>query len=79
MRHAPRRRRSRVLLAATGVLSTATLTACPIDSAFGNLKAPDCDANASYCNPEDLKIVDLQEDAPFGNLKLPSDMAPTTD
>lgn len=73
MRHAPRRRRGRVLLAATGVLSTATLTACPIDSAFGNLKAPDCDMDPSYCEPEptDLKIVDLQEDAPFGNLKAP--------
>lgn len=72
MRNAPRKRRSRTLLAVTGLAGTAMAAGCPIDGPFGNLKAPDCDMNPSYCGEApDLKIVDLQEDAPFGNLKVP--------
>ena len=73
MRNAPRKRRGRVLLAASGVLST--LTGCPGDF-FGNLKAPNCDMNPTFCEePPDLAKIDLQVDAPYGNLKAPVDLA----
>ena len=64
-KHKPRRRRARALLVAGAAL---TLSGCPVDGPFGNLKAPDCDADvtAPFCQEATDMAV---EDLPFGNLR----------
>jgi len=79
MRHQPRKRRARVLLAASGLAATLTVSACTENSTgpFGNLKAPDCDLGATFCPPgPDMAVP--PPDGPFGNLKAPDcDLGPS--
>lgn len=66
-KHRPRTRTSRVLLAATTLVSSAFAAGC--DDGTVNCNDPNLGSSVIGCG--DMKIVDLQDDAPFGNLATP--------